>query len=115
MLRKNLEDLHMNGDIGDWCVCDTKQGMVLFLRYPVPDNDWAHEHWPELKERGDIVNLPVSLSGQGVENGHQTWGWNGSHEAPTLMPSILIRGHDQEHRVIERWHGWLQDGKLVTA
>jgi hypothetical protein len=103
-LRENLEDLHMNGVIGDWCICDTNQGLEMFLRYPVPKDDWMNEYWPDLETKGDIVNLPLSGEGRPV------WQWDGSREAPTLSPSILVRTSGKE-----RWHGFLRAGKLETV
>lgn len=108
-LLASLEELHMNGKIGDWCICDTKQGRLMFLRYPVPADDWMHEHWPDLDTKGDIVSLPIKLAGE-VDSRPMVWDWNGNREAPTLSPSVLVKTTAKE-----RWHGWLRDGNLVNA
>lgn len=42
-----------------------------------------------------------------VENG---WTWNGSKEAPTVHPSVLLYGKDGPH-----WHGWLKDGVWTSC
>jgi hypothetical protein len=106
MLRKDLDDLDENGQVGDWCFVEGTDRQYLFLRYPINDDEWAkwygfsREEAPEFN-RGDIVSLPIS-----GDNTKPVWQWDGNREAPTLSPSI---------NVIGRWHGWLQAGKLVTA
>jgi hypothetical protein len=107
MLRKDLDDLEENGHVGDWCFVTLKNGdLNLFLRYPV--KDWAGD-LPIEEQRGDIVRLPVQ------SNVEKPWQWDGNRESPTLSPSILIYGGDGNGGRKERWHGWLRDGKLVTA
>ena len=102
MLLINLEELHMNGKVGDWYISDANDGLSIYLRYPVNDEMWVKFYLeaPELN-RGDIVRLPLSESA-----GRPVWQWNGNRDAPTLMPSINVVG---------RWHGWLRDGKLINA
>jgi len=106
-LRKDLDDLEENGQLGDWCFVQFTECLVLFLRYPISDEEWSkwygftREQAPEFN-RGDIVSLPIS----GLNDKHPVWQWDGNREAPTLSPSI---------NVIGRWHGWLRAGKLVTA
>ncbi len=103
MLRTDLEDLHKNGQIGDWCFMTEKSNgqLILWLRYPVSDPQWQefYREAPELN-RGDLVAIPVT------GDSHHAWQWDGNREAPTLTPSI---------NVIGRWHGWLREGKLVSA
>jgi hypothetical protein len=33
----------------------------------------------------------------------------------TVHPSILFRGSDADGNLVERWHGWVRDGRLVGA
>jgi hypothetical protein len=101
MERKDLDDLYQNGQIGDWCFMQFTERLVLFLRYPVTSEDWVkfYQEAPELNQ-GDVVSLPLSGDKQPV------WQWDGNREAPTLTPSVNVVG---------RWHGWLREGKLVTA
>lgn len=95
MLCKNLDDLIENGVAGDWCFA--KNDTVLWLRYPTKDeNDFL-----------PIVHLNVTPSQESP-----CWNFDGNKEAPTLSPSIRIRGG---HKVVERWHGFLRNGKLITV
>lgn len=104
MLLKDLNELEAIGQIGDWCFLETTEAesrLIMFLRYPVSDAMWArfYHDAPELN-RGDFCSLPLS------GNKPPVWQWDGNRESPTLTPSI---------NVIGRWHGWLREGKLVTA
>ncbi len=103
MLRTDLEDLHKNGQVGDWCFMNeiSDGRLILWLRYPVSDPMWVefYKEAPELN-RGELVSLPVT------GDQHPVWQWDGSREAPTLSPSI---------HVIGRWHGFLRAGKLETC
>jgi hypothetical protein len=105
MLRKDLDDLHDNGQLGDWCIWqpEDRPNLYIGLRYPVTAENWVtfYREAPELN-RGDVVTLPLVLGASDPTH----WGWDGNREAPTLTPSI---------NVIGRWHGWLQAGKLVNA
>jgi len=50
-----------------------------------------------------ILTLPVITKGR--REGTRCWTWNGSTDAPTLMPSVLTtRSHF-------RCHSWINDGK----
>ncbi len=51
--------------------------------------------------------LPVMI--KGTREGTGKWTWNGSVDSPTLRPSILTRGGDEngEHRC----HTFIKDGK----
>ena len=94
MLRKH-DDLD-KFEIGDWCFVnnDTR----IWLLCP-----------SQVDEHGDLVNLPVHLSGT---HSAASWEWDGNREAPTLSPSILNHGRAGEPA---RWHGFLRAGKLVTC
>lgn len=81
-LRKTYEDLRDNGCKGDWYFVNSDKYIVLQF------GDTIY----------DIVVLPVV--------GEHKWDWNGSHETPTLSPSILV--HD-------KWHGFLREGVLIDA
>ncbi len=71
----------------------------------------------------------VALHCPGCESGHQVfvvgprpvWGWNGSMEAPTFTPSLLIRypanpdaiEEFKEWRTERRCHSFITDGKIM--
>lgn len=40
------------------------------------------------------------------DDGHASWNWNGSAEAPTLSPSVWHKGH---------WHGHLKGGVWTSC
>lgn len=111
MLRKDLEDLEENGQVGDWCfmvVTKNEQApyTIMFLRYPISDDEWLKWHEDtQLNNRGDFVSLPLSGAG------HPVWQWDGNREAPTLSPSIGVL----DGKGGFRWHGWLRGGKLVNT
>ena len=108
MLRENLDDLVENGKVGDWCFVTLKNGdLNLFLRYPVKDDRLGD--LPIEEQRGDILRVPVQSSTEMV------WQWDGNREAPTLSPSILIRGGDGNGGRKEYWHGFLRNGKIETV
>ena len=44
----------------------------------------------------------------GSEQTDHNWKWDGNHESPTLIPSIL-------HHSSPPWHGYLTEGKLVPV
>ena len=114
MPRKNLNDLLENGSVGDWLITeitkDDQPYLVMFLRYPISDEEWLkwHEDTQE-NNRGDVVKLPLSGSG------HPVWQWDGNQEAPTISPSILICVGDGFGGRKELWHGWLRNGELINA
>lgn len=96
-LRKDLNDLEENGQLGDWCfqVEETSQGTEerFYFRHP-------HGNAPY--SRGEAMHLPI-CTGTKVPS---RWLWDGNRESPTITPSIDIKGI---------WHGWLTAGKLITA
>lgn len=81
-LRKDYDDLRDNGAKGDW--------------YFMPSDNYIILQFGDAID--DVVVLPIT--------GEHKWIWNGSHEAPTLSPSILVHG---------KWHGFLRDGVLIDA
>lgn len=89
MLRKNLDDLETNGQKGDWAFINNDQNIAL--------------RYSESVFRGMVI-LPIV--------GPNAWQWNGSKEAPTLTPSILVESVPNWN---DGWHGFLTDGKLVTC
>jgi hypothetical protein len=91
-LRKNLDDLDANGQKGDWAF--SNEDTILVLRW------------------GDDVNDIAMLYVAVVPGAPLPWQWDGNKEAPTLSPSILVHGGQGQP---DRWHGWLREGKLVTA
>jgi hypothetical protein len=94
MLRKNLNDLDENGKKGDWCFMNDDQ--LLVLRFG--DDPFKH-----------LTILPIAESAM---PGKPHWQWNGSREAPTLTPSILVHAVPNWNM---GWHGWLRDGELIDA
>jgi hypothetical protein len=89
MLKKDLDDLNTNGEVGDWAFLDNDKQIAF--RY-------GHEAFT-----GTVV-IPIF--------GPHGWIWNGNRREPTIEPSILVRPYEGW---TEGWHGWLRDGKLVTA
>lgn len=89
MIRKDLEDIGINGQLGDWCFIenDTRIGI----------------RFPNGSERGDLSFFPIANNP--LPNG-ACWTWDGNRDAPTISPSINVVGV---------WHGWLKAGKLVDA
>ena len=43
-----------------------------------------------------------------LPEGHTSWEWDGNVERPTLSPSIWAEPP-------EGWHGFVRDGRMVTA
>ncbi len=79
MLRKDWEDLQSKGD---WFFMPSDHYIVI---------QWGATH-------NDVCVLPLF--------GDNKWQWDGSHEKPTLSPSILVHG---------KWHGFLREGVLTDA
>lgn len=98
MLRKNFDDLDTNGQKGDWCFFNDAE--IIVVRFGDDVHDIALCY---IKPQKHIAVGTVP---------HPVWDWNGSHEAPTLSPSILVRGEKGQP---DKWHGYLQDGKLITV
>lgn len=51
----------------------------------------------------------AAVNGNKFENG-AGWQWNGSLDAPTLMPSLLI--NKEAHPPSPRCHSFIKDGKI---
>lgn len=129
-LKNNPKELRDEGKVGDWCfIVDEKTGDdVIYLIYPYPQ--WLLEKQLKgLEGKGDAAAGWLSIfydGGKGdVFIGHLSspgktakaavaWDWDGNKEAPTISPSILVESRD-EGRDIERWHGYLRAGELVSA
>lgn len=103
-LRKNIDDLWDNGEVGDWAFRDgpaTEESPAVVDRYIVirlPDTDSGSGY-------KDFAVLPLQTSDR--PDG-QCWQWDGNREAPTLTPSIL-------HHSVPPWHGYMRAGKLEVA
>jgi hypothetical protein len=92
MERKNLDDFDANGKKGDWVFLNDET--IIIVQY------------------GDAhMELALCYVKQPEGSNFPTWQWNGSHDAPTLSPSILVYGTKGQPA---RWHGYLRDGKLET-
>lgn len=53
------------------------------------------------------LTLPIILNGK--REGTGNWTWNGDTEAPTLRPSVLTTGRDENGKW--RCHSWINDGQ----
>lgn len=79
-----------SSEAGDWFIPDRADPDAIWLMVPGVDDGY--------NDSKTLVRLPL--------RGDKAWGWNDDRDKPTLIPSIGVRGH---------WHGWLRDGKLVSA
>lgn len=89
MIRKSVDDLLENGEVGDWAF--SNDGINLWFRYP----DLNHPN-------DNFVRCNIKPT----EKDTTCWQWDGNREAPTLTPSVNVIGH---------WHGYLRVGKLETV
>ena len=87
MLKKDWDDLE-KGQKGDWYFHHADS--YITIRYG--------------DDVMNVVTIPIS--------GPKKWDWDGNKDAPTLSPSILIRGKDGQP---DLWHGFLRNGKLIDA
>lgn len=85
----SLLEFDRSAKVGDWCFLHDDTYIAIRL----------HEG-----EMDGYAVIPISTN----DTLPAAWRWNGSHDAPTLEPSIL-------HHSNPPWHGWLRDGKLVLA
>lgn len=86
---ETTEEFH-NAEVGDWAF--SSDDVHIFIETPVGlcILQIDPKAFPEYKK-------PV-------------WTWDGNRDAPTLTPSIRIRDHARGE-----WHGWMREGKLVSA
>lgn len=89
MRHDTVDSLMLTGNVGDWAFDGDNEH--LYLQTPIGLN-----------------LLPIGSNCREEWVG-PCWQWNGSLEAPTLTPSIRTWTEGRE------WHGWLREGKLVTA
>lgn len=89
-LCKDWDDLDINGQKGDG--------------YFIKDDTYIVIRFGDTMD--DICVLPIDKNKKVFRE------WNGSKDAPTLTPSILVHGARDEP---DRWHGYLTDGKLITV
>jgi len=94
MLRKNLEDLDNNGQIGDWCFL--KKDSYIAIRYG-----------EDVSKQTAVI--PIADTGSNVP---PVWQWDGNKESPTITPSILVEIVPNWN---PGWHGFLTNGKLITC
>lgn len=90
MLKKNWDDLSETGQKGDWYF--SQNDTYISIRYG--------------DDALDVVTIPI-----GEVQTSRDWKWDGNKERPTIVPSILIRGHKDEP---DKWHGFLTNGVLET-
>lgn len=53
--------------------------------------------------------LPVMV-GNATRKGTPNWSWNGDVDKPTIKPSILTRGGNEDHPIV--CHSFVNDGKI---
>lgn len=92
MLKHNIEELTNTGNMGDWCF--TNEDLYICLM-------WGNDPFKNMSI------LPIKPT-----DGKPSWNWNGSHEYPTLTPSILVHPYPDW---TDGWHGYLTDGKLIQV
>lgn len=92
--RKDIDDLIDNGETGDFCFQKTKTGLTLWLKVPTSKDDTR-------SDSARVVRLPLTDT-----QGGPTWTFDGNQDAPTLSPSVRVRG---------MWHGFLKNGELETC
>jgi hypothetical protein len=98
MLKTDLNELQ----IGDWCFRNKSEDDNLYIALRFLEGD-----------RG-LAILPISIQPDHYNiHGAHCWHWNGSEDSPTISPSILHWGDGKDRPA--SWHGFLQDGKLITA
>lgn len=102
MLRKDWNDLNENGLLGDWCFFEgSDKNTYIAFRYPHNDTkDYPKEYMETY--RGEMGHVPVCINIKKPS----CWLWDGNKESPTISPSINIIGI---------WHGFIKNGKLITA
>ena len=106
MLRKNWDDLDTNGQKGDWCFLNDDTTIVLRFGDQASDvcvRDIA-PRWNEVVKLSENVHYWSRRDKPYME-------WNGSKDAPTLTPAIVVLGGEDRPA---RWQGYLRDGKLIT-
>jgi len=70
--------------------CEVEEATHVAIHFPGPSN---------------VIFLPV-VQGNTTRRGTGRWTWNGSTDAPTIMPSVRTRGGDF------LCHSWVTDGKV---
>jgi len=92
-LFENMEEFESKGKKGDWCFLNNDTLIAL---------QFGDDHFKE------TVILPIAVT----EHSPKPWSWNGSKDAPTLSPSILVHPNAGWSA---GWHGFLRDGILEDA
>jgi len=85
------------------------------------DGEWPSDDAPpgtfsfHIVKEGDVRRLRIfyecprgNTCGVPVEGPGQHWQFDGNRDTPTLTPSINCVGGCL-------WHGWIRNGKMVTA
>jgi hypothetical protein len=91
MLKDGWDELD-NGVKGDWAFFN--DDAMIIVKY------------------GDHIAALAFLYIRDAPKGYPQWQWDGNREAPTLSPSILVRGPKGQPDI---WHGYLIAGKLKEA
>ena len=93
MLKTDIDEL----DVGDWCFINGETHIGIRLG----------------EGEMDFCILPIQNQAKPREIVGTRWEWNGSKDAPSLMPSILHWGDERDKPAT--WHGYLTDGKMITV
>jgi len=94
MLKNDFDEL----EIGDWYFINGESHIGIRLGED---------------EHKEFCILPIQNEKNPKEIIGTHWNWNGNKENPTLNPSILHWGNGRDQPAT--WHGYLRDGKLITA
>lgn len=104
------DHIFAEGKAGDWCwsdlVVDGEPHRCLLIVVPSNRGQGA------LGRRGlELINIfPSHAEGNWAQPGNIN-GWDGNVEAPTLEPSIHVRGKKDN----PGWHGYFRRGRLETV
>ncbi len=120
MLRKDLDDLDINGQKGDWCfisreitIHDTQLIVPdYYIAIRFGDNGIKDTCILPIAKKWREESVPRENISYWTEDNKAAWEWDGNREAPTLSPSILVHGGKDQP---DQWHGYLRSGKLVNA
>jgi hypothetical protein len=70
------------------------------------DGPRVYFNCPGCESRHTIMIAPSSTGTTPV------WTWNGSKEAPTFSPSLLVQGYDYKNEVKQICHSFITNGRI---
>ena len=104
MFRDNLADYDAFFDYGIGAMCWTRDAegrrMLLFIAPHEPEIEGC-PHWI-------VTRIYTRTDGKNWKEPGDVEGWDGNLETPTFSPSMWLLDR-------EGWHGFIQNGDLVTA